>query len=235
MKNEFFRGLRSGIPIGIAYISISFTFGIMAISCGLNWWQTLIISLVTLTSAGQVAGIKTMMFPGRYIEMLITQLTINVRYSFMSISLSQKVDSKFKGIYKLILGFFITDEIFSVAVTQKNISRKFFLGLATLPYFGWAIGTLSGAIIGNVLPESITNALCMAIYAMFIASIVPQCQKSKKLLFIVIIAVIISALFYYVPLLKETPSGIAVSISALASALVGAIFFKEKEDQANAI
>lgn len=234
MKNNYLKGLKSGIPIGVAYAAISFTFGIMAISYGLYWWQALLISMVTLTSAGQVAAIKIMVFPGRYIEMLITQLTINVRYSFMSIALSQKIDSKFKGIFKVILGFFITDEIFAVAISEKNVSKKYFLGLATLPYFGWSIGTLTGAIIGNVLPESIINSLCMALYAMFIGSIVPQCEKNKKVLIIVILTAFISSLFYYMPYISKTPSGIAISISAVLAALIGAIFFKNKEDIADA-
>ena len=104
----FLRGLRAGIPIGIGYLSVGFTFGIMADSCGLDWWQSLLISMTTLTSAGQLAGIFVMVNPGQYLEMLISQLTINVRYSFMSISLSQKTNAKFKGIYRWLFGFMMT-------------------------------------------------------------------------------------------------------------------------------
>ena len=85
----FIRGLKSGIPIGIGYIPVSFSFGILAVSYGFHWWQALLISMTTLTSAGQLAGIGIMVNPGQYIQMLISQLTINVRYSFMSVSLSQ--------------------------------------------------------------------------------------------------------------------------------------------------
>ena len=67
----------------------------------------------------------------------------------MSIALSQKTDSKFKGLYKWLLGFFITDEIFAVAMTKKQVSKTFFLGLGVLPYLGWALGTFTGAILGG--------------------------------------------------------------------------------------
>ena len=163
MKN-FTRGLKAGIPIGLGYLSVSFTFGIIAHTMGYKWWQAVFISALTLTSAGQFAGIETMLLPGRYIEMLISQLTINVRYSFMGISLAQKTDSKFRGIYRWLLGFFITDEIFAVAVTEKSISRSFFLGLSTIPWFGWTIGTTCGVLLGNVLPASVLSALGLAIY-----------------------------------------------------------------------
>ena len=106
--NNYKRGLAAGIPISLGYLSVSFTFGIMAVSYGLAWWQAVLISMTTVTSAGQFAGIGTMMHPGQYIQMLISQITINIRYSFMSISIGQKADSKFSGIYRWLLGFMMT-------------------------------------------------------------------------------------------------------------------------------
>lgn len=111
--NNYKRGLITGIPIALGYLSVSFTFGIMAVSFGLSWWQAVLISMTTVTSAGQFAGIGIMIHPGQYIQMLISQITINIRYSFMSISIGQKADSRFSGIYRWLLGFFITDEIFA--------------------------------------------------------------------------------------------------------------------------
>ena len=119
--------LKDGIPIGLGYLSVSFTFGIMAVSLGLNSWQALLISMLTLTSAGQLAAISIMVNPGRYFEMFVTQFTINVRYAFMGIVLSQKRDSKFNGIWKWLLAFFITDEIFAIASIKKEVSRIYLL------------------------------------------------------------------------------------------------------------
>lgn len=230
---DFKRGFKAGLPIGLGYLSVSFTFGIMGISLGLYWWQTLLISMLTLTSAGQLAAINIMINPGRYFEMVLSQATINVRYSFMSISLSQKTDSKFRGIWKWLLGFFITDEIFAVASMRKEISRPYFFGLSVLPYFGWAIGTMLGALIGNVLPEVVMNSLCLAIYGMFIAIVAPVAKDSKEAFVAVLIAILFSVIFYYVPIIKEVPSGIAISISAVVSALVCAFIFPVKEVKSN--
>ena len=95
--NDYLRGLKLGIPIGLGYLSVSFTFGIMAVSYGFSWYQAVLISMLTLTSAGQLAGIQVMVNPGQYITMLISQLTINVRYSFMSVSLTQTISKNFRG------------------------------------------------------------------------------------------------------------------------------------------
>ena len=161
-KQDYLRGLRAGLPIGLGYVSVSFSFGIMAVAAGFSWWQAVVISLVTVTSAGQLAGIGVMVQPGQYIQMLLSQLTINVRYSFMALALAQKVEKRFAGLWRWLFGFIITDEIFAVASLQHVVTLPYFAGLATLPYIGWALGTLCGGVLGGVLPQGVMDALCIA-------------------------------------------------------------------------
>ncbi len=228
---DYVQGLKSGIPIALGYLSVSFTFGIMAASFGFRWWQALLISMTTLTSAGQLAGIEIMTLPSRFAEMLITQATINMRYAFMSVSLSQHTSKGFNRIKRLLLGFFITDEIFAVAVTKERVTPVFFLGISTLPYFGWASGTLAGSLVGNVLPKTLMDALCLAMYCMFIAIIVPKIKGSLAFAAVAAIAVTVRVLFSYVPFLKSVPSGFAISIAAVTAAGLGALLFPKKENE----
>lgn len=225
MIKEYKRGLIAGIPIALGYLSVSFTFGIIAISYGMTWWEATLISMTCVTSAGQFSGIQTMRFPGLWLDMFISQLTINIRYSFMSIALSQKLNNNFKGIWRWIMGFMITDEIFAVAVSNESVTRSFFAGLATLPYIGWALGTLLGALLGNVLPESIMSALGLALYGMFVAIVVPEMKKARPVIFVVIIAAALSTAFTYAPVLKNVSSGLSISICAIVSAAVIALIF----------
>ena len=40
MRSESFRkGVKDGIPIGLGYFAVSFTFGMMAVADGLSIWQ----------------------------------------------------------------------------------------------------------------------------------------------------------------------------------------------------
>lgn len=229
-QTAFRRGLNAGLPIGLGYFSVSLSFGILAISYGFTWWQAVLISMACVTSAGQFAGIGIMCSPGQYIAMLVSQLTINVRYSMMGVSLSQKVDSRFGKIWRWILGFFITDEIFAVAAAERELTRPFFLGLTVLPYTGWALGTLCGALVGNILPQRLMNALCIALYGMFVAIVVPVAKKEKPVLAVVVLAMAVSCLFTWLPGLKDISSGISVSLCAILAAALGAAVFPVKED-----
>lgn len=227
----FTRGLRAGVPIGLGYLSVSFTFGIMAIASGLTWWQAVIISMTTVTSAGQLSAIGTMAVPGQYAAMLVSQATINLRYAFMSMSLSQKTSKSFRGIWRWILGFFMTDEIFAVASAEKTVSVRFFCGLSVAPWVGWTLGTLAGSLVGNVLPPIVMGSLCLAIYGMFLAIVLPPAKASRPVLAVVAIAAIIHCIFYYVPYLRDIPSGISISISAVAAAMLGALLFPLKNSE----
>lgn len=228
-SNEYIRGLRAGFAIGLGYLSVSITFGIMGISSGLTWWQTLLISMLTLTSAGQFAALDIMVLPGQFIQMFIAQLTINIRYCFMGVSLSQKTDDRFKGWSRVGLSYFITDEIFAVASQEKSLSRSFFIGLATLPYFGWAIGTLAGTILGSFLPAIVLTALGIAIYGMFIAIIVPE-LKHRSIAVVCSVAALLSIAFTYIPVINTLSIGIVISICSIAAAAVGALLFPIKDE-----
>ena len=228
-QSAFRRGLRAGIPIGLGYFSVSVSFGILAVSYSFSWWQAVLISMTTVTSAGQFSGIQTMLHPGQYIAMLVSQATINIRYSMMSVSLSQKLDESFGSAARWLLGFFMTDEIFAVAAAEKVVTKPFFSGLTVLPWLGWTTGTLVGGLVGNILPQRLMNALCIALYGMFIAIVVPVAKKEHPVLIVVLLAMVFSCLFS-LPGLSHISSGIAVSLCAVAAATIGAALYPVKED-----
>ncbi len=225
------KGLMDGVPIGLGYFSVSFTFGILAVANGFFAWEAVLISMTNLTSAGQFAGMTVMAQGGNLLEMALTQLVINLRYSLMSLSMSQKVDEGMTVPKRLFFGAFHTDEIYAVAIGQEGkVGWKYFTGLIIVPYLGWTLGTLAGALCGSHLPESVCNALGVALYAMFIAIVIPAMKKSRAMLLIVMLAVVLRCILYYVPVLKEHVSdGFAVIICAVAASLLGALLFPVKE------
>lgn len=229
---QFTQGIKDGGAIGIGYFSVSFTFGLTAVSSGLSWWEALLVSMMNMTSAGQFAGITVMAAMGSYIEMAVSQFVINLRYALMSISLSQKVDRRFGTGRKLILGFANTDEIFAVAMSREGeVGSRYFAGLAVLPYLGWTLGTLAGAVCGNILPESVSAALGLAIYGMFIAIVIPAVKKDGRIMKITALAVALSFCLRYIPLFHKISEGFAIIICAVLASAAGAAFFPIEETE----
>ncbi len=233
--NLFSQGLRSGIPIGLGYFSVSFAFGIMAVEGGLSVWQAVLISMTNMTSAGQFAGLFIMFQQGSLLEMALAQLTINLRYALMSISLSQKMDSAMTGGRRAFFAFCNTDEIFAVSSSQKGeLAFSFLLGLMVLPYLGWSLGTLAGAAAGSVLPEAIRQALGIAIYGMFLAIILPPARRHKPVRLAVILAALLACFIHYVPPFNKISDGFAIIICAVAISALAAWRFPLAEGEETA-
>ena len=233
--NSFKKGLKDGLPIAIGYFSVSFAFGIFAIENGLTVFQAVIISLLNLTSAGQLAAIPIIAGGGTFLELALSQLVINSRYSLMSVSLSQKLSKRVKLPQKLLIAYGNTDEIFAVSVSNKgDVGTKYMLGIILLPVIGWTSGTFLGGFVGNILPPMVTTALGVAIYGMFVAIVMPVAKKEKMTALCVLLAIAISCAFRYIPLLKSVPSGFTVIICAVVAsalfAIIAPIKTEEKEE-----
>ena len=223
-QNSFKKGIRDGLPICFGYIAVSFAFGIFSTSSGLGVLETVMISMTNLTSAGQLAAVPIITGAGAIIELLLSQLIINMRYALMSVSLSQKLSHGVRLRDRFLIAFANTDEIFAVASSQTGqVGRLYMFGLALTPFAGWTLGTLFGAVAGNVLPPMLVNALGIAIYAMFIAIVVPVARTNGKVALASLCAVLLSVLFYYLPLLRDIPAGFTIIIIAISVSLVMAI------------
>lgn len=233
--NNYRTGVRRGLPVGVGYFSVSFGFGAMAATQGIRALDAALISLTNLTSAGQFAGLTLIVAAASLWEVILTQIVINSRYALMSLALSQRMGSRIGLLPRLFIAFFNTDEIFALAMAEKQpLTVSFLMGLGLTPILGWTAGTLCGALAGSVLPLSIRTALGVMLYGMFIAIVVPPAKEEKSVLAAVILALVLSCLFKWLPMLSGVSAGIAiVCCTVIAAALCAWLFpIPEEEDAA---
>lgn len=233
LENQSLRmGLRDGLPIGIGYLSVSFAFGLFAAGAGLAVWQSVLLSLFNLTSAGQLAAVPIIVALGSLVELGLTQLVINSRYALMSVALSQKLGPSVRRRDRFLIAFATADEIFAVACSKETLlGRRYFYGILTAPYVGWTLGTLLGALAGSILPPVVVSALGISIYAMFIASVAPELGKRKRTALCVVVAAAFSCLFRYVSPLDRIPDGFIIIIIAVAVSLAFAALFPLQDEE----
>ncbi len=230
--SKFYLGVKKGIPIALGYLSVSFTFGVMAVNGGLPVWTTVLISLTNLTSAGQFAGVNLILAGGGYLEMAVTTLVINLRYMLMSLSLSQKIPPETGTAERLLFGFGITDEVFAVASAETEVvDAKYMYGLISLPILGWCGGTALGAVASELMPPVLSSAMGLGLYAMFLAIILPVARKSRAVAVVIFTAVLVECLFYYLPVFAFISPGIQVILAAIAAAGAGAVLFPVKGEE----
>jgi predicted branched-subunit amino acid permease len=231
-KKDFFEGIKAGLPVCLGYFSVSFGFGAMAIAQGLKLWHAALISLTNLTSAGQFAGLTVIAAGATLLEMILTQLVINSRYALMSLALGQRLGQKVGTGKRLLAAFFNTDEVFALGMARENVTTSYFVGAGAISAVGWTAGTVMGAVAGSLLPLTLRAALGVMLYGMFIAIVVPQTKKEKPLLLGVLLALLFSCLFAWMPLLKQVSAGLAIVICTVAAAAICALVFPVEEEEA---
>ncbi|MDL2310346.1 AzlC family ABC transporter permease [Peptostreptococcaceae bacterium OttesenSCG-928-C18] len=223
-------GARRAVPIALGYFAVSFTFGILARKYGLTPFESSLISLTNLTSAGQFAGIEIIRDKGPYIEMVISQLIINSRYLLMSSSLSQKIDYNTSIPKRLLMAFSTTDEIYSLGISYpKKLSPYYIYGAMSVSIPGWTLGTLFGATTGEILPSKIVSTLSIALYIMLITAIIPHTKNNKTIAGIISISMLSSLLFSIIPYLKNISSGVKIIVLSIVITGLAAYFFPLKE------
>ena len=158
--------------------------------------------------------------------MAIITLVSNIRYVLMSFALSQKIDPKASMIHRLLLGFYLTDEYFALAISQDPYCNPFFsYGAISFAAPCWAFGTAAGIVMGNVLPKRLVSALSVALFGMFLAIIIPPAKKSKPITMLILLSFLASYLLSRFSPLSESMTTILLTI--VISSL-GAILFPIK-------
>ncbi len=232
MAGEYTRGLIKGVPVALGYLSVSFTFGIIAVELGMSPLSATFTSLSNLTSAGQFAGIQLIAEGASLLELAVTTFIINMRYMLMSLALAQKLDESTGVLPRLIFGFGVTDEIFAISIVEgKKLTSSFMYGLMTLPIIGWTAGTALGAAAKGLLPSAVSAAMNIALYAMFTAIVIPPARKSRAVLFAVLTAAFIMCILTYVSFFSPLSSGIKAIITAVAAAVAAALLFPDEEEK----
>ncbi len=219
MNRPYLRGMRDGLPIALAYLAVSFGFGILARQAGISTGNAVLISASNLTSAGQTAAVGIIAAGGTLLEMLLAQFIINLRYSLMGLSLSQKLSPKFTVGHRLLASFGITDEIFALMIRSPGpVEPRYMYGATHVAVIGWVLGTFLGAFSGSLLPEHLLDAMGILLYGMFIAIVVPPAKREKPVMFCALIAVGLSCLIYFC--LPAVSSGFSIILSALGASLL---------------
>ena len=223
----FSAGAKKSLPVIIGMIPSAMAFGILAKTAGLSIWESLFMSAVVFAGASQFAALNMLMIGVSMADILITTALLNARHIMMGSSISQRMERGINPFEKFALFFFLTDESFSIASLQgAEIVTPGFLWGVQLPIFlTWNVLTLCGYIGTAFLPRDLQSSMGIAIYALFLAIIIPAARKSRAAFIVTLSAMTLSALLKWLPIFAQLNRGLAIIISAGAAAVIGALLF----------
>ena len=132
---------------------------------------------------------------------------------------------------RILVAMGVTDEIFGLSSTQKiPLNPMYNIGAMSVACPGWVLGTALGGIMGQILPSILIEALSVALYAMFIAIIIPPAKENSVIATAVILSMILSFLFEKISFFSWISSGIKVMIITLLLSSVFALLFPIREN-----
>ena len=225
--NALRKGLKDGIPIGLGYFAVAFSLGIIAASAGLTPFQGFLTSFLVNASAGENAAFIAIKENVPYLQMALIMLVSNIRYVLMSFALSQKINPKEKMVHRFLLGFYLTDEYFALAISQDPYCNPYYsYGAFLFAVPCWASGTALGIVMGNILPSRIVSALSVALFGMFLAIIIPPTKKDKAITILIILSFLSS---YLLSRYTNISTSLITIILTIILSSLGALLFPTKE------
>lgn len=223
-QKKFLEGLRDGLPIALGYLAVSFGIGISCHAAGITALQGFLMSLFNNASAGEYGGITVITENAGVWMMVLMTLIINARYMLMSCALSQKLSPDTPLGVRMLIGFDVTDEVFGIAIAQEGLLNVwYFIGAMCAAIPGWSLGTLFGALAGNVLPVWAMNGFSVMLYGMFLAIIMPEGKKNRVVLGCIGVSFVLSALA--AKLLPMLSGGMRILLLTIFISAAAAILF----------
>lgn len=178
MREKFKAIFVHTIPVLAGYIFLGIAFGLLTRTKGYPIVYAVLMSIIIFSGALEFAAIPLLGSVFDPIGSFVFGAMLSARHLFYGIPMLKKY--KDTGLSKPFLIFGLTDETFSILSTVKTpegVSDKaFYVGVTLLNYLYWNIGTLIGALCGDIVGDK-AQGLDFAITALFIVLFVEQLKN----------------------------------------------------------
>ncbi|CAM2777568.1 MULTISPECIES: AzlC family ABC transporter permease [Salinicoccus] len=213
------RSIMDGLTIGMGYLPVAVAFGITAKPL-LSFFETVLMSFMVYGGASQFLALQMLTSSGAA-AIVIAVFILNSRHFVMAFKVNY--DLKHESFPKrLILSSYVTDESFAVTANNDEDQHTFMNYFATffIAYAFWVAFSAVGYLAGEWMSEGLILASGIALYALFIALLIPAVRVHYKY---GIVAVLGMVMHYVMSIIPSVPAGVAIVAAILLAALMGVI------------
>lgn len=201
---------RMGLSIGVAVGLYGISFGALAVTSGLTWWQACALSLLMFTGGSQFAFIGSVGAGG--LPALLSASLMGVRNAIYGAHMNAMLRPK--SVVKPGYAHITIDESVATAVAQStpDEQKRGFLTAGLAVFVLWNLFTLLGALLGNAIGDPRRFGLDGAAVAAFMALLWPRLHN-RDTVAIAVVGAVVTAIC--VPTL---PAGFPLLVAAAITA-----------------
>ncbi len=167
------------VPVLMGYIPLGMAFGLLLSKMMIPWYYAFFMSTFIFAGSGQFLALTLFASQATILEIGVATVLLNLRHSFYGLSMiSTFKNFSWKRNY-LIFG--LTDETFALLKTseiKESEKERVYLIITALNQSYWIIGSVIGAVLGNVLPFNY-KGIEFSLTALFVVLSIDLYEKSK--------------------------------------------------------
>lgn len=231
MNSSFRKGIIDCIPTLFGYVGIGIAAGIIGKAANLTILEITLLSIIVYAGAAQFIITGLLLTTAPIMVIIFTVFLINLRHLLMGMTIAPFF-KRFSLINNIGIGTLLTDETFAVAVNaisqQKTIDANWMHGLNIAAYLVWIMSCITGAILGNWLPDPYQFGFDFSLIAMFIGLLYLQFINDKKhsKLHNLFVIFIVSILMIF--LMRIMIPELAIIVATLLGCFIGVLIEKCK-------
>ncbi len=176
-KDRIKKAFLMTVPVLTGYICLGIGFGIVLESKGFGFIWAFAMGLFIYAGSMQYVAIDLLTGGASLIATAITTLMVNARHLFYGISMIDKY--KDAGKAKPYMIFALTDETYSLVVSEESNDKKLYFLISLFNHCYWVLGCTLGGIIGSLLTFN-TQGIDFALTALFVTVFVEQWLTTKN-------------------------------------------------------
>lgn len=169
------------IPVFFGYLFLGFGFGVLLAKAGFNFLLAPFSALTVYSGSLQYAEVDLIKSDFSVLSAIVVAIAINVRHIFYGLSIIEQYNRI--GKYKFYCIFGLTDETFSLVVSQKAPKDvhegKFYLFITLLNHMYWIFGCTLGGLFGQFV-EFNSKGIEFVMTALFVVIFLEQWESTKN-------------------------------------------------------
>jgi 4-azaleucine resistance transporter AzlC len=170
---------RDLLALAGAIVVVGMSFGAIAVAAGLPWWMPTVLSVLVFAGGSQFMVVGVVAAGGGLVAAVLGALVLNARHLPFGLAIGPIMGRSWSA--RLIGSHLLIDESVAFAMAQKDErrARAVYWACGVVLFVSWNIGTLVGALAGQVMGDPSALGLDAAFPAALLALVLPSLRDPR--------------------------------------------------------